>query len=395
LRDARAAISAFSPWHLKLNPYVSEHLTGSRDVSEAAMQLEQLLSRRRFDWVIIADDDLLRALVERSNRVAAPSWLPFDPRNSDACSLLLSKHEFAGHASRFGIPVPASRFAGTFEEAMLHARHFGFPVVVKGVHGSAGDAVYVASNASALHNVSMKLFLSCARVLVQRYVKGPLATADVLYDRGEVVGYSTRLLECPFPFSLSASTVRSRFAHPTVETVVRAVGAATRFHGLAGIDFVLEDETGELFALEINPRPTSGVSDGPATRAFFAPLVAGFLEGKAARGRVYDGPASAQFPAYLLYFLMRADKRSAQSYRRVVDSLAKMRPDNASLAAWQIARFLRDQAAQLAARMTLVDFLKGILVSILGPAAWLLCRVLQSVLDQVDRCVESVTSSAP
>ncbi|HEX8805455.1 MAG TPA: ATP-grasp domain-containing protein [Candidatus Aquilonibacter sp.] len=394
LHDAGVSTTAFSPWHLKLNPYVSEHIAGSRDVVEAAAQLEQLLALRRFNWVIIADDDLLRALVERSNIAAPPSWLPFDPRNSDARSLLLSKHEFAGCATHFGIPVPESHLAGTVEEAALHAENLGFPVVLKGAYGSAGDAVHVVNDASALHAASAKFFASCRHVLVQRYVKGPVAAAYVLYDRGEVVGASTHLLECPFPNGFSAPTLRLPFVHPTVNAALYAVGAATHFHGLAGIDFVQDEKTGELFALEVNPRPTAGFSDGPATRKFFAPLVAAFLKGQAPRMRVYDGPASAQFPAYLFYFLMRADKRSTQSYRHALDSLAKMRADNARLAAWQVARFMRDQVRSFADRMSPVEFLKGLVVSILGPASWLACKSLEWTLDQTDRCIESVASRA-
>jgi hypothetical protein len=392
LHEAGATTTAFSPWHLKLNPYVCEHIAGSRDATEAAIGLEELLSRRRFDLVIIADDDLLRALVERCDLAAPPSWLPFDPHNDDARSFLLSKHEFANCASRFGIPVPESHLAGSLEEAALYAERFGFPVVLKGAHGSAGNAVYVASDASALHSGGTKLFAFCNRILVQRYVKGPLAAASVLYDRGEVVGYSSHLLECPFPRSFSASTVRSPFTHPTFEAVVGAVGAATRFHGLVGIDFVQDEKTGELFALEVNPRPTTGFSDSASTRAFFAPLLAGFLKGEAPRGRAYDGPASAQFPAYLFYFLMRADKRSTRSYRRLLDSLAKMRPDNASLAAWEIIRFVRDQAVSFAEHISSV--LKGLVVSILGPVVWLACKALEWTLDYTDRCVESITSRA-
>ncbi len=394
LHDAALSTTAFSPWHLKLNPYVSEHIAGSRDVVQAAAQLEQLLAARRFDWVVLADEDLLRALVERSNLAAPPTWLPFDPRDTDARGLLLSKHAFADCASRLGIPVPESHLAGSVEEAALHAENLGFPVVLKGAYGSAGDAVYVADDASALHAASAKFFASHSHVLVQRYVKGPIAAAYVLYDRGEVVGTSTHFLECPFPHSFSAPTVRSPFVHPTIDAVVCAVGAATRFHGLAGIDFVQDEKTGELFTLEVNPRPTAGFSDGPATRAFFAPLVAAFLQGQAPRMRVYDGPASAQFPAYLLYFLTRADKRSAQSYRHALDSLAKMRADNASLAAWQLARFMKDQGGSFAERMSPVEFVKGFVVSILGPASWLACKFLEWALDQTDRCVELVASRA-
>lgn len=350
LHDAGASVMALSPWHLRLNPYVSEHVTGSRNAAEAAMQLYDLLSRRCFDWVVIADDYLLQAVIERCDLAEPPSWLPFDPRNDDARNLLLSKHGFVERAPLFGIPIPESHFASTVEEVALHAKQFGLPVVLKGVLGSAGDAVFIASDASALRSASERLLRSSERVLVQRFVKGPLGAAYVLYERGEVVGYSTHLLECHFPFNVSASTVRVPFTHPAFDAVVRAIGAATRFQGLTGIDFVQDEETGELYALEVNPRPTAGFSDGSATRAFFAPLIADFLEGNAPRARVYEGPTSAQFPAYFLYFLMRADKRSAQSYHRVVDSLAKFRPDNAGLAAWQIARFARDYAQGLLGR---------------------------------------------
>jgi hypothetical protein len=394
LHDAGASVTAFSPWHLKLNPYVREHFTGSRDYAEAAMQLYDLVSQRRFDWVVIADDYLLQAVIERCDLAAPPPWLPFDPRNGDARGLLLSKHEFAEYAPGFGIPVPESDFAGTVEEVALQAKQFGYPVIVKGVHGSAGDAVHVTTDASSLRSASAKLLLASKRVLVQRFVRGPVAAAYVLYDRGEVVGYSTHLLECPFPLSLSAPTVRSPFMHPTIDVIVRNIGNATRFHGLAGIDFVQDEQTGELYTLEVNPRPTAGFSDGPATRAFFAPLVADFLKGNAPRGRVYDGPMSAQFPAYFFYFLMRADKRSAQSYQRALDSLSKFRPENAGLAVWQIARFAKDHTPEMLGGKALFNFLKGILVSVLGPTAWLACKLLQSILDGADGCIESVTRVA-
>jgi hypothetical protein len=392
LHDAEASIAAFSPWHLKLNPYVSEHVTGSRDPAEAATQLCDLMSRRRFDWVIIADDYLLQAVVERCDLNAPPSWLPFDPRNGDARSLLLSKHEFVECAARLGIPVPESRFASTVEEVLLIAKQFGFPLVLKGMHGSAGDAVYVTTDAETLRSASATLLLANKRVLAQRFVKGPLAAAYVVYDRGEVVGHSAHLLECHYPLSLSAPTVRSPFKHPAIDTVVRTIGSATRFHGLAGIDFVQDEKTGELYALEANPRPTAGFSDGPATREFFAPLVAGVLGGKAPRARVYDGPASAQFPAYLFYFLIQADKRRTQSYRRALDCLAKLRLDNAAVAAWQIARFSSDQGRGLLRAPCAL--LKGLLVSVLGPTAWLACKLLQWLSDGADRCIESVTRVA-
>jgi len=432
LHDAGATITAFSPWHLALNPYVREHIGAPREADQAAAKLHELLTRRRFDWVIIADDDLLQSVVEHCDPAAPPSWLPFDPLDNDSRDLLLSKHTFVERAARLGIPVPEGRLARTVGEAALHAEPFEFPVVVKSEHGSAGDAIHIVHDAAQLRTAAAALLHDGERVMVQRFISGPLAAAYVLYDRGEVVGYSTHLLECHYPFTSSASTVRTPLADPALESIVRTVGAATRFHGLAGIDFVQDDKTGEYFALEVNPRPTAGFSDGRASRAYFAPLVASFLDGKAVRAQRYDGPASVQFPSYLFHFLMRGDKRNPRSYRRALDCIAKLRPNNAALAAWEISRFIKDDVlgfgsgkpAQLTPRVRKVrsavdvnqvaepdlscfrtisrepkpknalEFVKGIVVSVAGCAAWPVCKVLETVLDRADGCAEFVTRHA-
>ncbi len=420
LHEAGASVTAFSPWHLALNPYVREHIGAPREAGHAAPKLHDLLSRRRFDWVIIADDELLQSVVEQCDPAAPPAWLPFDPRDSDMRDLLLSKHAFIERAAQVGIPVPDASFAHTVGEAAVAAERFGFPVVVKSEHGSAGDAIYIVRDAPELREVAGGLLLQRRRVLVQRFINGPLAAAYVLYDRGEVAGYSTHLLECHYPQTSSASTVRTPLAHPTFESVVRAVGAATGFHGLAGIDFVQDERTGEFFTLEVNPRPTAGFSDGRSSRAYFAPLIAGFLEGKAARAVPYDGPGSVQFPSYLFHFLMRGDKRSAQSYRRALACIAKLRLDNVALAAWEIARFVKDDVLGLKAAKTsrlpdrpaeadpscfrtirrdaqptgILELLKGIIVSIMGCAAWPACKVLETLLDQSERCVETANTHA-
>jgi hypothetical protein len=171
----------------------------------------------------------------------------------------------------------------------------------------------------------------------------------VLYDRGNVVGYSAYLADCGYPARTSPSTVQARFAHPSIEPIIRIVGAATRFHGFAGVDFVLESKTRELYAMEVNPRPTLGFSGTAATRAFFAPLVFDFVRGrtKPTVSFLNNGrPAEVQFPSHLFYFLTHADKGSLSAYRRVLQCLAEFRPANAPLAAWQIARFIYDELSK-------------------------------------------------
>jgi hypothetical protein len=180
------------------------------------------------------------------------------------------------------------------------------------------------------------------RVLLQRFVEGELASVAVLYDRGEPSAYKAYITECPFPRAHSAATVHRPFEHPELETIVRAAGAATGFHGMAGIDFVHESATGRLYALEINPRPTSAFAGLREDRAFFGPAVVRFVHGSREPAVRYegDGQAQAYFPSYAFYFLGHAKKSERESYRRLAASLAQGREPGMRIALWEFARFV-------------------------------------------------------
>ncbi|MGP6156079.1 MAG: ATP-grasp domain-containing protein [Vulcanimicrobiaceae bacterium] len=345
LADAGVKTTALSPWPLSLSRHVQEHIKASRNPRKAAAQLRETLARRHFDWVIVADEELLRALVEDGELTSLVSWFPVDPLNADALGLLLSKHAFAERAPKLEIPIPESRFARSVDEAAACAEAFGYPVVLKGAHGFAGLDVHVITGDTALRHRAAELLGRHERVLIQRFIQGVQASASVLYDRGTVVGYSAYLARCCHPTANSPSTVHERFRHPAIEPIIRTIGAATRFHGFAGIDFMYDASTGELFALEVNPRPTIGFSGTAGSREFFAPLVKNLLRRAVQSTVAYAGrrPVDVYFPAYLFYFLTRAEKRSLTSYRRALACLAEFRPADFKLAAWQIARFVYDE----------------------------------------------------
>jgi hypothetical protein len=345
LADAGVKTKALSPWPLSLSRHVGEHIKAPRNPRRAAALLRDTLARRHFDWVIVADEELLRALTEGGELASLASWFPVDPRNAGALRLLLSKHEFAKRAPKLEIPIPESRFAFSVDEAVACAEAFGYPVVLKGAHGFAGLDVHVIDGEGALRHRAAELLVRHEQVLVQRFINGVQASASVLYDRGTVVGYSAYLAQCCHPTANSPSTVHERFRHPAIEPIIRTIGAATRFHGFAGIDFMYDSSSGELYALEVNPRPTIGFSGTAGSRAFFAPLVDKLLRGTAQPTVAYAGrrPVDVYFPAYLFYFLTRADKRDFGSYRRALACLAEFRPADFKLAAWQIARFVYDE----------------------------------------------------
>jgi hypothetical protein len=348
-KSAGARITSLSPWPLRLSGHVAEKIRGSRDPLEAAAELRALLSARRFDWVVVADDALLRALVEHGGRAALQGWFPVDPLDDDALALLLSKHAFTERAPALEVPVPEFRFASTPEEALEYARGFGFPVVVKGAHGFAGLEVHVVDGESEARKRSAEVIARYGRALVQQFIDGVQAGACVVYDRGEPLGYEAYLADCCYPTANSASTVHESFRHPSIEPVVRAIGRATRFHGLLGIDFMYESKTDELYAIEVNPRPTLGFAGTAANRAFFTPVLASFLRGERTPTAVCKWRARPQvyFPGHVFHFIERADKRSGRAYRQLLACLGEFRLGTVLLAAWETARYIRDRLAAL------------------------------------------------
>jgi hypothetical protein len=355
-------VAALSPGPLGLSRYVDEHIAGSRDPAEAAAHLRALLVQRTFDWVIVADERLLRALVESAGYGKPSRWLPFDPLDEDAAGLLLSKYAFAQRAPALGIKTPESHLAATTAACVAAARSFGYPVVLKGDQGFAGLEVAVVADEERLRLLSAGLIARYGRVLVQRFIKGRQASVVVLYDRGVPLGFKPYLAECSFPTADSPSTLHEHFRHPSLENVVRAVGATTGFHGFAGIDFMFEAGTGELYALEVNPRPTIAVGGNATNRAFFTPLVEQFMRGERRPLVAFEPREGVQpyFPVHLFYFLHRADKLDPRSYRRALSCLRSFDPVEWRLAAWEGARFAYDQLTKCAPSIrTSIDAARG------------------------------------
>ncbi len=341
LLDKRFAVTGLSPGSLSLSRHVRRKVTCSRDPVAAAAALRDLVAKKRFDWVIVADDALFRALLESGSRERLRSWFPVDPERDDLIALVSSKHAFAERAAEFAVPVPESRTATTVEACCRQAAARGYPLVVKGPHGFSGSEVCLAATEDALRRACERFFERHATVLLQRFVDGPSASAAVRYQHGNALAYKAYVTECAFPREHSAGTVHRAFHHPSVEPIVRAVGAATGFHGMAGIDFVRDAKTDEIFVLEVNPRPTSAFAGIREDRAFFGPAVARFVGEQGGPVRVYDlnGRVQVYFPSYAFYFLGHESKRDPAAYRRLLSCLGEARDVEVPLAAWELARY--------------------------------------------------------
>lgn len=90
--------------------------------------------------------------------------------------------------------------------------------------------------------------------IVQEYVPGKEVAFWALYDHGEAVATCQRNRVRGYKYAGGASVYRQTVRIPALERAGRALLDALEWNGLAAVQFMYDEETGELSLMEINPR---------------------------------------------------------------------------------------------------------------------------------------------
>jgi hypothetical protein len=259
--------------------YADVRIDAPADVGAFAELFKRHLTSHSYDWVIIADDPLLYALAACGDERWLDAVFPVDLRDGTA-RFVTSKSEFVEGCARAGLRVPPFRTCAGVAAALDAAREFGYPVVVKGDLGFAGDRVRVADDSAALVAACEELADGKA-LSVQAFVQGEVGITEMLYRRGELICYASWYKTRCWPTALGGSSVRQPIDHPDVLPAITALGALTRVHGFASVDWIHEKTSNALTLIEFNARPSSAVHLQRGGRgSFFARGIRVLLGGK-------------------------------------------------------------------------------------------------------------------
>jgi hypothetical protein len=265
---------------LRIHPYCP--FTPLRSIS-AAIDAAQ-------PYVVIPCDDLAtihlhrtydRALRSGKRGAAMRILLEDSLGNPASFAITTARAGLMTFAQERGIQVPATAAVQTTDDVMQWVRHHGLPAVLKadGTYGGRGVRIVHteagAVNAfHALHsppsparalkraviNRDFNYVLPCAlrlrsAVSVQRFVSGRNANSTVTCWHGEVVA------------SITASVLHTRGEHgpasvlqlidnAEIASAVEQIVRDLKLSGLVGFDFVIEEQTGTAYLIEMNPRAT-------------------------------------------------------------------------------------------------------------------------------------------
>lgn len=196
-----------------------------------------------------------RELVEQYATLAAPP--------PEILEYAIDKSKTLSLAERLGVPIPQSVHGGDPEEILARAAALRFPVAVKPrghrLHLSTanrlGFKVRYASSPQELRSLLWPLGDDARALLVQEYVPGTGRCVAGVWRHGEPIALFAYARAREFPLSGGVSVLRKSI--PAEEPLVgyaTALLSATRWHGIAMVEFKYDERSGRYTLMEINGR---------------------------------------------------------------------------------------------------------------------------------------------
>lgn len=221
---------------------------------------------------------------------------------------------------RAGVRTPAySRVAST-AEAEDFAGRFGYPVVLKSDASAAGQGVRICRSAAELEPAFVALSDQTAapsgepggtlerllygtgtpvrrEISVQKFVRGREAMRLFVARDGEELGGISTVKLVRGNDGVGPATVVDFVDVPEMAEATRKLARAIGHGGLGSLDFLIEEETGRAYAIELNSRLTAVAHLGPLVGVDLAGMWRDSLEGRPVRpARFRAGGRVALFP---------------------------------------------------------------------------------------------------
>lgn len=249
LAGCRVVIAEPFGWH---PCRVSRHVSNSCRVTAPNVDRERylqelaaIIARERIDLVVPVSEEIMH--------VAALQPLIGDPVRLFAQdrSTLLALHDkarFVERAAEQGLPVPETHPLGGREAAELAARD---EVIVKFIYSCAGAGMKLVPQGATLPDP-----VPGRPAVVQRRIEGREVSTFSIADQGRVI--VTAVYEGTVRSGTTAVAMRRLDHEPAVTRWIEQFVGGIGFNGFVSFDFIIDD-TGDAYAIECNPRVSSGI----------------------------------------------------------------------------------------------------------------------------------------
>lgn len=244
-------------WRVLVAEPFATHLTGASNcvaqsfVVPAPKKGKQAYLAALAALVVEQQVDLVLPLSEETMHVAhlrplLPSHVSLYAPDPASLLRLHDKHAFIQYAGGLGLSVPET---ADLASPQAHAIAQAHDYVIKPVFSCSGRGVTLCPRRAALPDISSE------RMIVQRCVRGASVSTFAIMHEGAIlchVAYRGLVM------SGSVAVAFERVEEAAVAAWVRDFAMASGHTGFASFDFIV-DAAGRPYAIECNPRVTSGL----------------------------------------------------------------------------------------------------------------------------------------
>lgn len=257
--------------------HVKQHIVTDRPPTAVrfGLEAEAVSNSSRYALAVICDEPLLRMFTERAACAELARIAPV-VADADRISRILSKVRFSQDAHKAGIAVPPFRVLESAEQKPRQTWR-GVTTVAKAEQSLSGSGVRVIQSEQELQEANA--MFKERPMLFQQYSGERVGATAVLFSHGKPQCWYSYLLRRNWPTPLASASALEPFSHAAIRPMLDKIGGMTQFHGLCGIDWVLDEKDGTPLVLEMNPRPTPGMHITSFAGARFSAALKGWLNG--------------------------------------------------------------------------------------------------------------------
>ena len=189
--------------------------------------------------------------------------------SADVMDSFSQKHTARAIAESAGVPIlPGTSLLTSGEEALLASREIGLPVLLKATGGGGGIGIHICRTEEDVE----EKFRSAVRqgeaafgdggVFVEKYVQNARHIEIQMFGDGlgNIITFPERecsiqrrhqkvIEESPSPFVNSRPELRKE-----LQEAARALGSAIKYRSAGTVEYILDEDTGRFYFLEVNCR---------------------------------------------------------------------------------------------------------------------------------------------
>ncbi len=236
------------------------------------------------DFIIPGDEDTLLALQNVAN-LCQSFGLFKDVKNvirqslpsAEFDHLVLSKSDLQTKCVEWGVRTPKNKIVKNLDEALLVAKEFQYPVVIKHDSGYGGSGVVICDNENELkthfdkiENISLLskikaeikdlFFVSILRpnglISIQEFIKGEIGQSPFCAFNGEVIATNPMKRLHTYPGKTGPASVSEGIEDSDIINFVKIIAKNLNYNGFGSVEYMIDEKTKKLHVIELNPRPT-------------------------------------------------------------------------------------------------------------------------------------------